>query len=514
MMRFLRNLVAALAGDAGVRSANPDRGGQRIMHPSRRQIGRLGILFKLFFVFSVILAISYFTTSTLFISIRDTVDITRDIVKVRFEVLSISQRMIDSLLSMEENQKKYILLREDEYKKYFLAALQEYRNAIWSILWFRYEGFGVWEDLHEEFKAEFPDLAVGGDLPGDMWVPQEKLNRWMEIILAARRENERVIETGMRDLYALSEESVNRGVTGLVVSVAFGLLGIVYLAFSVSRPLRELRRGIRAFTVSGKLEPVRVFSKDELGELAAAFNEMTLRLRDEEKMRTDFIDMLSHEIRTPLTSIRESVSLIKENVFGEVNERQKRFLDIADDELERITSLLTRLMRVSSMASQIVDITPAPLSPTEMLDEVLLKASPSAEAKNIRLSARVGGHIPLILGDPELLQQALLNLVGNAVKYSPKESTVTVGLEMADGGRKVLVSVADQGPGIPEEEQQNVFNKYYRGTRTKKTTEGIGLGLNIAKTIVEAHGGEIWVTSLPGSGCTFFFTIPVGGERG
>jgi len=514
MIRFLGNLVASRKSGGDGRSGDTGRSGQWIMHPKRRQIGRLGILFKLFFVFSVILAISYFTTSTLFISIRDTVDITRDIVKVRFEVLSISQRMIDSLLSMEENQKKYLLLREDQYKKYFLAALQEYRNAIWSILWFRYEGFAVWEDLHEEFKAEFPDLAAGGELSGEVWIPQEKLNRWMEILLAARRENERVIETGMRDLYALSEASVNRGVNGLVVSVAFGLLGIVYLAFSVSRPLRELRRGIRAFTVSGKLEPVRVFSKDELGELAAAFNEMTLRLRDEEKMRTDFIDMLSHEIRTPLTSIRESVSLIKENVFGEVNERQKRFLDIAGDELVRISNLLTRLMRVSSMASQIVDITPAPLSPAEMIDEVLIKASPSAEAKDIKLTARVGGHIPLILGDEELLQQALLNLVGNAVKYSPSDSTVTVNLEMADGGHKVLVSVADQGPGIPEEEQQYVFNKYYRGARTKKTTDGIGLGLNIAKTIVEAHGGDIWVTSLPGSGCTFFFTIPVGGERG
>jgi signal transduction histidine kinase len=106
-----------------------------------------------------------------------------------------------------------------------------------------------------------------------------------------------------------------------------------------------------------------VFSKDEFGELASAFNEMTMRLKEEEKMRTDFIDMLSHEIRTPLTSIRESVNLIKENVFGEVNERQKRFLDIAGDELERISNLLTRLMRVSSMASQIVDITLAPPRP-------------------------------------------------------------------------------------------------------------------------------------------------------
>ena len=194
--------------------------------------------------------------------------------------------------------------------------------------------------------------------------------------------------------------------------------------------------------------------------------------------------------------------------------KAKRFLDIAGDELERISNLLARLMRVSSMASQIVDISPAPVSPGEMVEDVLEKVSPSTEAKGIRLTSRAGGHIPLILGDAELLGQALLNLVGNAIKYSPRDSTVTVGLEMADGGNKVLFSVTDEGPGIPEEEQQYVFNKYYRGARTKKTTDGIGLGLSIAKTIVEAHGGDIWVTGRAGAGCTFFFTIPVGGERG
>jgi len=108
---------------------------------------------------------------------------------------------------------------------------------------------------------------------------------------------------------------------------------------------------------------------------------------------------------------------------------------------------------------------------------------------------------------------ALYNLVGNAVKFSPAERSVTVGLELADGGRKLLFSIADEGPGIPEEEQRHVFSKYYRGSRTKRTTDGIGLGLSIAKSIVEAHGGNIWLSSLPGKGCTFYFTIPVDGAR-
>jgi len=484
------------------------------MYLSRKPIKHYGILFKLLIVYIGIMVLAYFTTSTLLIYVKDSVNISRDIVKVRFEVLSISQRLVDSLLAMEENQKKYEILHSEEYKKNFIAALSEYKNAIWSILWFRYEnGFSAWDKLHKEFRETFPDLAQGKELTSEPWIDQGKLNQWMKIVVSARQDNERVIESSMRELYRISEEAVNRGVSGLAISIGVGLLGILFLTYSLSRPLRELRRGIRSYTRDGRLEPIRVLSKDELGELGAAFNDMTVRLREEERMRTDFIDMVSHEIRTPLTSIRESVNLMRERVLGDVNERQKRFLDIASSEMQRISVLLTSLLKVSSLSSQIVDVTPAPLSPEELLRETLEKATPAAEAKGIRLIPRVGRDMVSIVGDRDLLGQALYNLVGNAVKFSPPESAVTVGVELADGGRKILVSIADEGPGIPEEEQPHVFSKYYRGSRTKRTTDGIGLGLSIAKSIVEAHGGNIWLSSLPGKGCTFYFTLPVDGAR-
>ncbi|WP_029459904.1 HAMP domain-containing sensor histidine kinase [Solidesulfovibrio alcoholivorans] len=481
------------------------------MYLYRKPIKQYGLLFKMLAVYIGILVVAYFTTSTLLIYIKESVNISRDIVKVRFEVLSISQRLVDSLLSMEENQKKYEIMHSEEYKKNFLTALNEYKNAIWSILWFRYESFSVWEELHAEFRAAFPELAQGKALAGEPWIDQETLNKWMRIVISARQDNERVLESGMRELYRISEVAVSRGVTGLVVSIGLGLLGILYLTYSLRRPLRELRRGIRAYTRDGRLEPIRVLSNDELGELAQAFNDMTVRLKEEERMRADFIDMVSHEIRTPLTSIRESVNLMRERVLGEVNERQKRFLDIASDELQRISAMLTSLLKVSSMASQIVDLAPTPFDPEKLVLETLEKAAPAAEAKGIALTPRVGRDIVSVVGDRELLGQALYNLVGNAVKFSPPGRTVLVGLEMADGGRKLLVSTTDEGPGIAEEEQPHVFNKYYRGVRTKRTTDGIGLGLSIAKTIIEAHGGNIWLSSLPGKGCTFYFTIPVDG---
>lgn len=484
------------------------------MYLYRKPIKHYGILFKLLMVYIGIMVVAYFTTSTLLIYIKDSVNISRDIVKVRFEVLSLSQRLLDSLLAMEENQKKYEILHSDEYKQNFMAALNEYKNAIWSILWFRYEeGFSSWETLHKQFGETFPDLDQGKELTKEPWIDQKKLNEWMRLVVSARQDNERVIESGMRELYSISEEAVHRGVSGLAVSIGVGLLGILFLTYSLSRPLRELRRGIRGYTRDGRLEPIRVLSKDELGELGAAFNDMTVRLREEERMRTDFIDMVSHEIRTPLTSIRESVNLMRERVLGEINERQKRFLDIASDELQRIAVLLTSLLKVSSLSSQIVDVVPTPINPEELLRETLEKISPAAEAKGIKLLPRVARDMVSIVGDRELLGQALYNLVGNAVKFSPAERSVTVGLELADGGQKILVSIADEGPGIPEEEQPHVFSKYYRGSRTKRTTDGIGLGLSIAKSIIEAHGGNIWLSSLPGKGCTFYFTLPVDGTR-
>ncbi len=483
--------------------------------PTRPRLLRIGILFKLILVFTSILVIIYFTTSNIFDYQRGIVNISREVVKVRFEVLSISQAMMDSLLSMEENQKKYEVLGQDAYKAYFANALKEYRRNLQSILWFRYAGSEVWRQLDEQFNEVFPHLSDNIEPPTSPppWVPQDRLNTWLETIFKARQANERFIESSMRELHAWSESSVRAGMIGLGVLMAVALMGSLYLTYSLFRPLRELRRGIRAFTLDGKLEPVRVISRDELGELAQAFNEMTARLKEEEKMRTDFIDMLSHEIRTPLTSIRESVNLMRERVLGEVNDRQTRFLNIASSELERISKLLARMMQVSSMSSRFIALVFKPVDPVHLLHETVDKAAPAAEAKKITINAHALPDVPSVMADTEHLRQALLNLIGNAVKFSPPGTSVEVSLQLVDGGNQLLFSIVDSGPGIPESEQPLVFNKYYRGETMKKSVDGIGLGLSIAKNIVEAHGGKIWLNSRPDRGSTFFFTIPVSREN-
>jgi len=290
-----------------------------------------------------------------------------------------------------------------------------------------------------------------------------------------------------------------------------GLFGVIGFSFGIIRPLHELRRGIKSLTRSGVTAPIKIYSNDEFGELAGAFNDMTARLTEEERMRSDFISMLSHEIRTPLTSIRESVNLIAEEVMGDINEKQRRFLLIASTELERITTLLNHLLQISRLEAGAVEIHPRAMDVGEFVQGAISRLIPVAEAKDISINSEITSGISQFYCDPDNLQQVLLNLLGNAIKFSPHGSEILVSVRREDSAKAPLLvfSVTDRGPGIPDAEQSLVFHKYYRASGVRDQVDGVGLGLSISRHIVEAHGGEIGVRSKPGEGSTFSFTLPL-----
>ena len=274
------------------------------------------------------------------------------------------------------------------------------------------------------------------------------------------------------------------------------------------RPIRELRKGIRAVAKDNVMVPIRVRSKDEFGELAATFNKMTSRLKEEEQMRSDFIAILSHEIRTPLTSIQESVNLLYEEVMGPVNPRQEKFLKIAATELERIRDLLNRLMMVSRLESGGLVITPRPVKTSVFVSDCIRRLSAVAEAKGITITAKIPSNLPGIMADVQQLERVMANLLGNAIKFSAAGDRIAVVARTNNGGRNVAICVSDNGPGIPETEHLLIFNKYYQAKGMRAQTDGVGLGLSIVKRIVRAHKGDIRVTSRVGKGSTFCFTVP------
>ncbi len=475
---------------------------------------KFGIVLKLFFWYLVTSLIFYGTIVILFIDIQQLVKVSEDIANKNYRIATASKKMIDNLLWMAENQKKYDLLKKEDYKEYFAAAQKEYESNLFDILWFGggEAGAAPWEELQKEYQEQFgpqpPKETPESDLP---WLKEEIINAWVDKISRARTKNEQQIESRMKSLNERGRTAVQWGFIGLGTSLVVGLLWVIAFSYSMNRPLRELRRGIKSLSRSGLTDPIRIYSNDEFGELAGAFNDMAARLTEEERMKSDFISMLSHEIRTPLTSIRESVNLIVEEVMGGINEKQRRFLEIASREIERITTLLNHLMQISRLEAGAVEIHQRQIGADEFVRGAISRLIPAAEAKEISIKADISPDVSEFSADPDNLQQVLLNLIGNAIKFSPhgSEIVVTVMQGTSDRGEELVFSVSDRGQGIPEEEQSKVFHKYYRASGVRDEVDGVGLGLSISKYIVEAHGGEISVRSKPGSGSTFSFALPV-----
>lgn len=478
-------------------------------------------MIKLLIWYFALIFIFYGTMVVLFVHIQQIMDISGKVVNRNFKVSSASKKMVESLLWMAENENKYHLLQKEEYRFYFMDGQRQYEASLSEILRIDpgpSQDNGPWRELFAEYVGLLPAGLEGPmepEQPRDFWIGESVINDWVHRISKARSENEQEIEAGMRTLNRRGEMAERWGFVGLGFSVFLALLGMVFLSRSINRPLRELRRGIRSVSQDGLAEPIHIHSKDEFGELAAAFNDMTERLREEERMRSDFISMLSHEIRTPLTSIRESVNLIEEEVMGPVNAQQRRFLQIASREIDRITDLLKHLLQVSRLEAGAVKLELRSLDPSVFVFGSIERVMPAAEGKGIRIVTEVPSHVPEIMGDSGNLQQVLLNLLGNAIKFSPPGSDVVVRVAPDVSGvvKGLAFSVSDRGPGIPEQELSMVFHKYYRASGVRNEVDGVGLGLSISKHIVEAHGGVIWVKSALGRGSTFGFTLPLQTEE-
>ncbi len=477
-----------------------------------------GITGKLLIWFFAVVSIFYGTILILYLNFHQVVQISERIVSKNYAISDNSKKIIENLFSMEENEKKYRLLNKKDYLTFFTNARQEFETSLMHILSLQGQGQSIssqWQTVYDDYRqyAVANDHTVpSSDKPDsqDVWVPEKVINDWIERISAARIENQLEVEEATRELNQRGRASVQNALIGLGISSLIGLAGVVYLAYSMIRPLKALMSGIRSVSKDRYSDPVRIYSKDEFGELAGAFNEMAERLRQEERLRSDFISMLSHEIRTPLTSIRESVNMVGEEVMGPITDRQRRFLEIAGGEIGRICDLLNHLMQASRLEPGALKLHHQPVDSYSLVAACIEVLRPSAEAKQIQLISQVPPDTPDVLGDSQYLQQVFLNLMGNAIKFSEPQTKVWVQVGPDIAGDMIFFKVVDNGPGILEEDQAKLFSKFYRAPSVREHMDGVGLGLSITKSIIEAHNGTIWVESSLGQGSTFSFALPMG----
>lgn len=495
--------------------------------------------------------------------VKDIQQFTGGIVGVNYRIVESSEIMATRLLGLIESKGRFEILGKEEYRRAYLQNLAEYEQRLGELARLNPES-RPWDGLYASLQENLPPAARAAlatpqaaapgtmaserlperlpepraeprvereaprkgqqvrrevarseaslesraaEPPANVFLADAVVNGWLKTLGEARAANRQAMHQSLTDLGGMVDRAVQVGWMGLASAGLLGLAGSGFIAWGIYRGLGEIRRGIR-LTKQGRFEPVRVLTGDELGDLAAAFNRMTQQLGHEEQMRADFISMLSHEIRTPLTSVREAITMIKQGHLGPVTERQHRFLDISGNEINRLANLLTRLMQVSSMESADLQLDRKPEDGRRLLEDTVERLAAGAAVKGIALAVDVAAHHAMVLADAEHVRQVLLNLAGNAVKFSPEGSTVTLRLLGEPSLRRVVFCVEDQGPGIPEEEQPFVFRKYYRAQDVRNSVDGAGLGLSIAKRIVEAHDGVMWVKSAAGQGSSFCFALP------
>jgi signal transduction histidine kinase len=224
------------------------------------------------------------------------------------------------------------------------------------------------------------------------------------------------------------------------------------------------------------------------------------------RIRDDFIGSLLHDARSPINSMIGYLELLENGVFGPMDEGQSKILfnimTLGDMVIELIDDL-NMLYQIDNKAFQLKI---APFSFTKILEEVLIAAWVQADKKDIKIHKEIAAPVPRILGDSGKIQRVIMNLMINAIKFSPEKSTITLGLKSLDDAH-ILFWISDEGPGIPPEEISSIFNKYYHNIEFSRRQRGFGLGLYISKYIIEAHHGQIGVQNNPVKGATFSFSL-------
>jgi signal transduction histidine kinase len=310
----------------------------------------------------------------------------------------------------------------------------------------------------------------------------------------------------MSQLYIDFRASFNEALIYAALAAMFvAVILSLFFSRSVTVPVQAMSLAAQRIADGRYDERVQVNGEDELAQLALHFNQMAEKLNNVESMRRRLIGDVSHELRTPLTAIKGSMEGLMDGILP-ANVETFQQIHAETDRLNRLVDDLQELSRVETRAYQL-DI--RPLDITAVVQTVTKRLVPRFESKRISLHLELTPDLPPILADEDRAIQILTNLTGNALQYTPEGGRITITAKRISN--EVQIAVLDTGIGIPPEHLSHIFDRFYRvdKSRSRQSGGGSGIGLTIARALVEAHGGRIWVKSAgEGQGCEFYFALP------
>ena len=480
---------------------------------------RLGVGY--FIILLVVIVLGVYST----LKLGQLNQITYSISSIDSETIRMTNRLRDALFSQRGFEKKYFVSQDKDFYRQFLEAEKYIKKDLGQISLFmdtppKIRLISSVKNFHDQYVSvvqEEVDL-----IKSHRTYSPERYQKKKDDLANQRTHNlEEVIEIAKAAMNSKIEISGKVGSQAVrvvaIITIAAVIMAIVIAFFNartINIPLLLLIKGTREIAKGNFEEHLTIPSPPEISELAESFNLMCERLKEIDEMKADIVSHISHELRTPLAVIREAVSLLLECIHTGSMEKQHKLLGIIEEECERLINSVNKILNLSRMDAGMMDYNIERCSLSPLIKMSVSKIRPIAERKGVTLEVNLERGLPHAGMDSEKICQVLDNLLGNALKFTPKDGKVVIetslkGRKTSEGfthkeQRLIEVSVLDTGCGIPEENMQEIFDKF-----KKLKGKGTGLGLYIARQIVNAHGGDIWLESEQKKGSTFFFTLPV-----
>jgi signal transduction histidine kinase len=379
----------------------------------------------------------------------------------------------------------------------------------------------LWRVVSGALPASAPDKPSLEDLLRRLKLAEDKA---LAVSAAARRS---VGEEAAR-AEASAREARRVSYAAALAALLVGAAALVLTVRSIQVPLSRLARGTRAVAQGRFDQRVEAAGGDEFSALAADFNEMVRRLGELDQMKKDLLSHVSHELKTPLAAMEETNQLLVEGIPGPVTEDQRRLLDLNLQSVRRLSALIAKLLDLSRMEAGVMEYDMRARDMVPLLQGPAAELEALARDKGVRVALDLGAGPLLVRGDGDRLYQVVTNLLENAIKFSPPGQEILLSARRLDGapevwpeevrgrlpwdgsaGGAVLISVADRGPGVPEDQREAIFERFHQVRRGRgRSGSGVGLGLTICREIALAHRGTLWVADREGGGSLFTFALP------
>ena len=479
---------------------------------------RLSIFWRLILTYLVIIVVMTGVNVYALLQIRTLAGLNTEVASHHHPEIDSAKRLLASFYEQVQSEKKYVAVPASTFLEHFDGESKEFQGLLQGLL-AREASEPETRLLKDVERLQQTHLALF-----QAQLAQPKRQPAVDSQYDARRDRLTVeIASILQEYIGLHETRIAVGVNAsqasaaqaesvtrnlVLVALLFGLGMAAVASYNILRPLRRLQATIREMGQGNFRASLDGQAPRELRELGDTVKWMGARLQHLDDIKSEFLAHVSHELRTPMASIQEGTHLLLDEIPGPLTQDQRTTLRIMSDSSRRLMYLISTILDLSKMEAGMMAYRFVPTDLRRVADISVNKIRLLADSKQVQLVVEAPVERHWVRADSARIEQVLDNLLSNALKYSSEGAVVKLQMAPRRDEDVLLVEVSDSGPGISAEEVPHIFERFYQGrTKTRHASVGSGLGLALAKKVVEAHGGRIWVESEVGVGTTVRFIL-------